>query len=151
MNFSRLGKQAVFASLFALLAICCSSSPTRVDPGERSDIPSEGPTPGPLEEQVRQYVLDMTERLQADNPDPHDKALSIGRYLTAHDAEIRSTVQQLRERIDQMSPAERVYYEEQFSLYFESATRMWHQVLQEFREAHPDDATLVDGLMIRFD
>jgi hypothetical protein len=139
-------------AFWALVAmgVGCSSTPTQDDHG-RSDIPNEGPVPGPLEEQLRQYIIDITELLLIDNEDPQETVMSVGRYLDTHQHEIRETARQVRQRVEQMNTAERTFYEELFSDFFVETTRRWYTTLDQFRAIHPDQALTIDGLMVRFD
>ena len=141
----------VTALAMATASLSCGSSPTRPGEGERSDIPMEGPEPGPLEEQVRQYLIDMTDLLMTENDDPQVTVESVGGYLHDNGDHIRQSVRELSQRIVDMNVADRVYYEERFSTYFEPTTRQWMAALDEFRRNYPQHATLIDGLMIYFD
>jgi hypothetical protein len=142
---------AIFlAILVTSLLTSCPSSDVR-DDAEANGVLTSGPEPGPIEEQMRQYVIDMTNLLLVENPDPQETVRSVGGYLQVNQDAMREAARQLRNRVMEMSPAERVYYEDRFSTYFADATRGWYAALEQFRSQHPDQALLVDGLMMRFD
>jgi len=139
----------------ALLAyaffVGCASTPSSVPPGTRLDLPEQGPEPGPLEEQLRSYLIEMTEIISTPTEDPRQTVMRLGRYLDANHDAIVETAQRVAERADQMSPPDRVYYDEHFADFFTPATLEWTEALQAFREQYPRAATRIEGLMIFFD
>jgi hypothetical protein len=129
----------------------CVSSTARVADGMRLDIPDEGPEPGPLEEEARRYLLELTEILNTPSEEPQQTVRRVGGYLQEHRDAIRANATALAERIAAMSDGERVYYEERFSAYFAEARTGWNTSFEAFRELHPRAASRVDGLMQHFD
>lgn len=139
--------------IFALVAISsgCASTPTRVEPGTRLDVPEEIPELGPLEEQLKSFVEQITEILSAPTDDPNSTVTAIGRYLDENKDAITVTTQEVANRIAAMTPDQRAYYDEHFSEFFTPTTRAWYAALDAFRQEHPAEATRIDGLMIFFD
>lgn len=129
----------------------CSGAPAILDDGIRTDIPSEGPEIGPLEEQAKAHVEAITTLLVQGIETPEQTVMAIGGYLQEHKDAIRDNATAIAERLGQMTDDERVYYEDHFSAYFTDATQAWVEALHAFREVNPQEASRVDGLMIYFD
>lgn len=129
----------------------CVSSTARVADGMRLDIPAEGPEPGPLEEQARRYLLELTEILDTPSEEPQQTVRRVGGYLQEHRDAIRANATAIAERIAAMSDAERIYYEERFSAYFAEARLAWNTSLDAFKGRHPRAGSRVEGLMQHFD
>jgi hypothetical protein len=146
-----LSARLAFLFLVALLGAACAGGPTRLEPGTRVDLPAEGPEPGPLEAEARAHLEQMIAILTTPNEDPQDTVVTLGRYLDAHREAIGRLVRQLEARVTGMDTPERAYYEERFSDYFADANLRWSRALAAFRQAHPDAAVRVDGLMLYFD
>ena len=143
----------IFVALsFSILVVsACAGSPTRVRDGVRGDLSESGPEIGPLEEEARYHLEVITDLLGAQNQDPQDTVVSIGRYLDQNQEAIRANAAAIAERVAAMSDSERIYYEERFAVYFGPANQQWRQTLGSFREAHPRAASRVDGLMLLID
>jgi hypothetical protein len=137
--------------LVAALSSACASGQTRLEPGTRVDIPSDGPEPGFVEAEALAHLVQMTEILERSTADPQDTVVAMGRYLEAHRAEIFRVVRQLEARLAQMTAPERIYYEERFSDYFAGAMTRWSDAFTAFRRVHPEAASRLDGLMLYFD
>lgn len=146
-----LNNSTLCSSLLVVLVSACSGAPTRVSDGVRGDISEFGPEIGPLEEEARHHLEVITDLLAASNQDAQETVMSIGRYLDQNKEAIRANAAAIAERVDGMSDAERVYYEEQFAEYFGPANREWREVLHDFRALHSEEASRVDALMLIVD
>lgn len=138
-----------------LLAAClswtaCSGGPVRIEDGIRSDVPSEGPVTGEAELRLRTHLEVITSILK-DTEDPAAAVNAVGEYLEAHKVPIREDVLSISERMEQMTVPDRVFYEERFSELMAPTLRAWREVKHAFRDANPDQASRIDGVMMYFD
>ncbi len=153
MNWISLRKLKCAQGLLVVTSLAfaaCSGGPERIEDGIRSDIPAEGPEIGEPEERLRNHLEFITSIL-SETEDPEAAVLGVGEYLEAHKQPIREDARSIRQRMEQMTVPDRVYYEERFAEFMTPSSRAWRTAIRAFREANPAEGSRVDGIMMYFD
>lgn len=123
--------------IFALLVAACGGRQDSPEGGE-SLLVGDGSLMGELEEQAKNYLLDLTFLVETGGDDPDATLDRVEAMLAVNGDAMLENAADLQARFDAFDGVERRLYEAQFAAFMDEALQSWQVALQQFRNQHDE-------------